>query len=217
MRWAWLLLMLLPGLAFARQATEILFEDTDPGEAPYLSRVLILGDKLRLDYGQDADNFSLYDRRAKRLYVVSHEVERITEIPAGKARLKLPKGWRLAVSKQAAGAEQHVRVKLNDSLCLELKAVPGLLPEASRLLGDLRRALAASQAAAWKATPEDMREPCFLALDVVRAGIEYDFGLPLSLQYGDGRSRLYRSHVEREVPDELFALPAKYQRFKLSP
>jgi hypothetical protein len=217
MRLAWLLWLLLPGLAFARQATEILFEDTDPGEAPYLSRVLIQGDKLRLDYGQDADDYSLYDRQAKRLYVVSHSAERITEIPAGKARLRLPKGWRLAVSKQTAGAEQHVRVKLNDKLCLELKAVPGLLPEASRLLGDLRRALAASQAAAWKTTPADMRNPCFLALDVVRAGIEYDFGLPLSLQYGDGRSRLYRSHGEREVPDEMFALPAKYQRFKLKP
>lgn len=215
MRFAWLLLALLPGLAFARQATEILFEDTDPGEPPYLSRVLILGDKLRLDYGQDADNYSLYDRRAKRLYVVSHEVERITEIPAGKARLRLPKGWRLTLSKQAGGAEQHVQVKLNDKICLELKAVPGLLPEASRLLGDLRRALAASQAAAWKVTPADLRDPCFLALDVVRAGIEYDYGLPLSLQYGDGRSRIYRSHAEREVADELFALPAKYQRFKL--
>ncbi|NWG86329.1 MAG: hypothetical protein HXY26_02275 [Hydrogenophilaceae bacterium] len=216
MRYVWLLLMLLPGLVFARQTTEILFEDTDPGEAPYLSRVLILGDKVRLDYGQDAEDFTLYDRRAKKLYVVTHSAERITEIPAGKARLKLPKDWRLAVEKQAAGAEQHVRLKLNDKLCLEIRAVPGLLPQASRLLGDLRRALAANQSAAWQMMPEDMRDPCSLWLDIVRAGIEYDFGLPLTLQYGDGRSRIYRSHVVREAPAGLFELPAKYQRFKLS-
>ncbi|MEW5891872.1 MAG: hypothetical protein AB1697_01815 [Pseudomonadota bacterium] len=214
MRLPWLLL-LLPGLAFARQATEIRFEDTEPGEPPYLSRVLILGDKLRLDYGQDTDNYSLYDQRTQRLYVVSHEVERIIEIPAGKARLSLPQGWQLTLSRQAAGAEQHVQVRLNDRQCVEIRAVPGLLPEASRLLGKLRRALAASQAAAWKATPAELRDPCFLALDVVRAGIEYDYGLPLSLQYGDGRSRIYRSHAEREVTDALFALPGKYQRFRL--
>ena len=216
MRYLWLLLVLLSGPVRAGTMTEILFEDIEPGEAPYPSRVLIAGDKVRLDYGQDADDFTLYDRRAKRLYVVGHLAKRITEIPAARAELKLPAGWRLDVDKQAVGAEQRVQVKLNDKLCLEIRALPTLLPEAGRLLGDLRRALAGNQATAWQATPEELRDPCFLALDVARAGIEYDFGLPLSLRYGDGRSRSYRSHAVREASAGLFELPAKYQRFKLS-
>lgn len=215
MKWLVVCLMCLPGLALASPMLEIQFEDIEPGEAPYLSRVLIAGDKMRLDYGNDAEDFTLYDRKAGKVYVVSHEARRITEVKAGKATLSQPADWQVDVQQEAAGAEQRVKVSLNGKVCLEARAVKTLLPDASRMLRDLRRALAGHQSASWQATPKELREPCFLLLDVLKAGIEYDYGMPLSLNYGDGRSRTYRSHAVREAPASLLKLPAGYQPFKL--
>lgn len=206
-----LLLGLLPAWVHAGSMTEIVYQDSEPGEAPYLSRILAYGDMLRLDYGVDAEDYTLFDRKAGKVYVVAHGNERITEIGAAKSKVKLPKGWRLDVTDSAPQTRQ---LSVNGRLCLEVRSAP-LLPAESRLLADLRRALAKSQAAAWQAMPEDLRDPCYLAVDGTRAGFEYEQGLALSIRYADGRGRSYRSHVVREAQPELFELPAGYKRFIL--
>jgi len=207
----WLMLGLLPAWAGAATMTEIVYQDSDPGEAPYLSRILAYGDKLRLDYGVDAEDFTLFDRHAGKVYIVAHDNERITEITASKKPVALPKGWRLNM---ADTAPQTRQLSVNGQLCLEVRSAP-LLPDEARLLADLRRALAASQAKAWQSTPAELRDPCALAVDGVRAGFEYENGLPLSIRYADGRSRSYRSHSAREARPELFELPASYKHFNL--
>ena len=211
----WLFLLLaLPSLAFAGQATEIVYEDMDPGALAYTSRILIQDDRMRMDYGKDQDDFILYDRNAGMIYQVAHSAARITQIPSGPSKQTLPKGWRLGVTKEGTGANRLTRLKLNDRLCVEYRSAK-LLREESRLIRDFRRALSGIQATTWQATPEELRDPCALVLDVVQAGLEYGDGLPLLIRYSDGRSRVYRSHGRREVRAELFELPPGYQRFTL--
>ena len=88
-----------------------------------------------------------------------------------------------------------------------------LIGRVANLLADFRRMLAANQANAWQATPDDMRQPCSLALDVQAAGVEYSQGLPLAVRYWDGRSRVYQGHARLPARPELFELPAGYSRF----
>lgn len=210
-RWFWLLLGLLPAWGHAGSMTEIIYQDTDPGEAPYLSRILAYGDKLRLDYGVDAEDFTLFDRKAGKVYVVGHDGQRITVISAGKSKIKLPKEWRVEV---ADSAPQTRQLSVNGKFCMEVRSAP-LLPAESRLLADLRRVLANNQAKAWQTMPEELRDPCYLVMDGSRAGFEFEQGLALSVRYADGRSRVYRSHKTRDVQPELFELPANYKRFNL--
>ena len=211
MKWLALLLGLLPAWAGAAAMTEIVYEDSEPGEAPYASRILVHGDKLRLDDGLDTEDFTLFDRRAGKVYVVAKGSERITEIAAAKRPVALPKGWRVKVAETAPQTRQ---LSLNGRLCVEVRSAP-LLPDESRLLADLRRALAAGQAGAWRATPPELRDPCALVVDGARAGFEYENGLPLSIRHADGRGRSYRSHAQREARPELFELPANYKYFNL--
>lgn len=210
----WLLLLVLPGLALAGQATEIVYEDSDPGAPPYTSRILIQGDRMRMDYGQDRGDFILYDRKARMVYQVSHAAARITQIPSRATKQTLPTGGQLDVAQEGEGANRLTRLTLDDQPCVEYRSAR-LLQEEARLIGDFRRALSGIQAMTWQATPEELRDSCALVLDVVKAGLEYDAGLPLSIRYGDGRSRIYRSHGRREVSPALFALPQGYQRFTL--
>lgn len=198
----------------AERVTEILYDDREADGTAYVSRILVAGERLRMDYGRDEEDFILYDRPARAVYLVSHAARRVMEIPAGKARVKTPKGWRVKLDTQTSAGQHLTQARLNDKLCAEFKNAD-LLPEAARLLADFRQALAANQAAAWEATPEEMRDGCLWLMDVKEAGVEYRRGLLLALRQADGRSRVYRSHAQRDAPDGLFALPGDYARVRV--
>jgi hypothetical protein len=193
--------------------TEIRYEDHEPDQPAYVSRILILGERMRMDYGQDDQGFILFDRRANTVWHVAPGEARLTGIAAGRVKDVWPKAWKLTQEKMPSEAGRMVsQVRLNGALCVEFKAAP-LLPHAAGMLADFRRRLAANQANTWLGTPDDMRQPCELALDVNAAGIEYSLGLPLAVRYWDGRSRVYLSHEKRPPRPALFELPAGYSRF----
>jgi hypothetical protein len=192
--------------------TEIRYEDREPEQAPYISRILVLGNRMRMDYGQDDQGFILFDRGAKTVWHVAPGEHRLTGIAAGKVKDVWPRDWRLDQETMPSEQGSLTQVRLNGVLCAEFKSAP-LLQYAARLLADFRRHLAANQSNAWQATPDDLRQPCELALDVHSAGIEYSLGLPLAVRYWDGRSRVYQGHEKREQRPELFDLPVGYTRF----
>jgi len=196
--------------------TEIRYEDREPEQPPYISRILILAGRMRMDYGQDDEGFILFDRHARTVWHVSPGERRLTGIASGIVKDVWPKTWKLQQENMPSGNGVISQVRLNGMLCVEFKTTPRLKHEA-RLLGDFRRMLAANQANAWLGTPEDLRQPCALALDVYKAGVEYDQGLPLAVRYWDGRSRIYQRHEKQAARPELFELPAGYSRFVIGP
>jgi len=205
--------------AVAADMTEIRYLDQERDQTAYTSRVLVLGERLRMDYGHDEEDFILYDRRARMVWLVAHGERRLTGIPARPMKTVAktaawPQGWRLAQERQVSDANALFQVRLNDQLCVEFKSAPILKAE-TRLLRDFRRALAGNQADAWNGTPEALRQPCTLVVDVRQAGMEYQQGLPLAIRYWDGRSRVYQSHATRTAQAALFELPTAYQRFVL--
>jgi hypothetical protein len=203
--------------ALAAEMSEIRFQDQDPDQSVYTSRILVLEERLRMDYGNDGEDFILFDRRAGMVWLVSHADRRITGIPARpmKQVVKMalwPKGWKLDHDLLDSGTNALNQVRLNGQLCVEFKNAP-ILKDEARLLRDFRRALAGNQADAWNGTPESMRQPCSLVVDVHLAGLEYQQGLPLAIRYWDGRSRIYQSHATHKAQAALFELPENFQRF----
>ncbi|MDP2833035.1 MAG: NAD(P)-binding domain-containing protein [Pseudomonadota bacterium] len=202
--------------AVAADMTDIRFQDQEPEQPAYGSRILILGERMRMDYGHDEEDFILFDRSTRMVWLVAHGERRLTGIPARPMKtvaktVVWPQGWRLSQERQASDANALFQVRLNDQLCVEFKSAPILQTEA-RLLRDFRRALAGNQAEAWNGMPEALRQSCALVVDVRLAGLEYQQGLPLAIRYWDGRSRVYQSHEKRAAKAALFELPGGYQR-----
>jgi hypothetical protein len=213
--WAWAdsaTVSLVMSQTLSPLMTVIRYEDRDADQTVYLSRIFVLGGLMRMDYGRDDEGFILFDRAANTVWHVSPGDRRLTGIAARVVDDVWPKQWKLiqAVLPSEQGGVNQVR--LNGVLCAEFKFAPLLKFEAG-LLADFRRALAANQATAWQGTPDDLREPCLLAIDVREAGIEYRQGLPLAIRYWDGRSRVYQGHEKRLARPELFELPKDYLRF----
>lgn len=195
--------------------TEILYEEKEAGQPGQVSRILIVGERLRMDYGRDEDDFVLFDGPAHTTWFVSRGDRRLIGIPAYPPGIAWPEGWTLSREDFPSGENSLTQVRVNGQLCLEFKSPPIPNP-AARLLGDFRRALAGNQAKTWRATPEELRHPCVLAVDIWEAGGEYRQGLPLAVRYWDGRSRVYQGQQSREARPELFDLPSDYNRFVIA-
>lgn len=191
--------------------TEIRYEEQEPTHPAMVNRILAWGDRLRLDYGEDEGDFVLYDGLAGITWHVSRQDRRLVGIVSTRAKYDWPKDWKMIQEKYPSGANVITRVHLNDRFCAEYKTAPMLL-ETARLMWALRQALAGNRARIWSQTPEDLRHPCALVVDVREAGIEYRDGMPLAVRYWDGRTRVYQGHESLPVRHELFALPEGYSR-----
>ena len=189
--------------------TEIRFTDGEPDQTPHLSRIFVLGNRMRMDFGRDDQGFILFDRAVGTIWHVSPTDRRITGVVPAKAPNLWPARW--VLSQDEMPSEQSVlrQIRVNDVLCAEFKTSSTLQYEAS-MLADFRRALKVKQAKFWQGMAEDERHPCMLAVDVHAAGVEYDRGLPLAIRYWDGRTRIFQGHERLAPRPELFALPGGY-------
>jgi len=205
-------LLAWPSWAGTPSMTEIRYEEREPEQPTYASRILILGERLRMDYGRDDEGFILFDRGENIVWHVAPEGRRLMGIAPSPPEVEWPVTWKLTREVMASGENRLTQVRVNDQRCIEFKNAPILKREAA-LLRSFRRALAGNHARTWLATPDEYRHPCNLALDVKEAGVEYQEGLLLAARYWDGRSRVYQSHRLTEPRKELFELPAGYERF----
>lgn len=191
--------------------TEIRYADREPEQERVTSRILFLGEKMRMDYGREDQGYVLFDRATKTVWHVSPQDQRLTGIRFGKTPKVWPSNWRL--TQDAMPSENSVlsQVRVNGMLCTEYKHTAMLGKEAA-FIAEFRRNIAANQARLWLEAPDALRHPCALALDVQVAGVEYSQGLPLALRYWDGRNRVYLGHSTQMARPELFELPAQYLR-----
>lgn len=221
MRFRFLLLAWLAATsAWAGEMSVLRFVEREPGQAETGRRALILGERLRLDYGGDAEDYLLFDRAARMLWLVNHGEKRVTGIPAANLRavaqrIAWPADWTWSLERQQSQENTLYQVRVNQRLCVEFKAAAQYRAEA-RMLRDYSRALAARRAAEWEAAPEAARDPCFLLLEVRQAGLEYEQGLPLAIRRGDGRQRLFQAGERAPARLELFETPAGYMRLMLA-
>jgi hypothetical protein len=202
-----------------QRMTEILYADSEPEQSRMTSRILFLGDRMRMDFGQDDQGFVLFDRAARTVWHVSPQDQKVTGIVAGEAgslepkhgQTSWPQDWKLSQDEMRSDQNLLTQLRLNKTLCVEFKSAP-MLSWQAQLLAEFRQTLAANQARLWLALPQTERQPCAFVVDVERAGIEYRRGLPLAIRYWDGRSRVYLAHQYLPPRPELFDLPKQFRQ-----
>lgn len=213
------LLLPLAAAAAGAQMIELDYRDQDADTAAYRTRVLVTPAFMRLDYGNNRDDFVLLDRRKARVYNVTHQDRQILEISGGKFALTRPEPWVLRHEIQPASPGKRTRkvdLYVNGVLCSQVTAQPGLLPDAVAALKQYRLVLSQVQASVSALQRAEEREYCALAQHVFETSRELDFGLPLAENYQDGRRRELSNYTVRPVEAKLFELPKDYRRVNIN-
>lgn len=218
------LLVLWAGQSLAQSAALLVYKVWEQGSDPYISRILVTADHVRLDEGESQGGFTLFDRKAGIIYNVSSADRNVLVMTPGDADPKKEQALILSetdrpdekIPKVAGKVPHRVELLANGERCTTLTVVPGLMEPALEGLRDLRRVLARIEAVSMAAAPQKMQAACELAMLVQAPTRTLDHGLPLS-EESEGRAQLLLDYeAQFEVDPSLFEVPKDYRRIDMS-
>jgi hypothetical protein len=198
----------------------LVYKVWERGIDPYINRIMVTDDFIRLDEGGDNGAFTLFDRDQEIIYNVSPEERTVLVINPTESVPDSADSLILAEQIETdAGAPpvagqipRRVRLLANGEVCSELVVVEGVMQGAVDALAELKLTLARAQVASLAITPLELQTPCDLASSVYAADRALRFGLPLQ-ERGAGRSQSLVDFVSGfEAADGLFELPQDFRR-----
>ncbi|MDH5784817.1 MAG: hypothetical protein OEZ16_04315 [Chromatiales bacterium] len=197
---------------------------SEQGLEPYPSRIIITDKMLRMDDGEAAGDYLLFDLQRNLISSVTHGDETILEIPqrlpGANPPIPLKRDQSLEADEKApaiGGKTPHqMRLFVNDKLCYDAVVVPGLLPDVVEAMRAFNRVLGAEQARLVGQTPEDLLDGCDLALHTFYPTWTLESGLAIQeIDMSNGKGRLLVDIAEAFQADEsLFRLPEGYRRYQ---
>lgn len=202
--------------------TLLLYQKSEPGIEPYLSRLIVTNKFMRMDEGDDNGNYLLFDRKKRHIYSITHDDGTVFEIPPRKVGLESPEVLNRTTKKLDSGdmpdvagkQPEHYRLSVNGEECYNVIAVSGLLENAVDAMRDFRVVLAGEHARALPFVPADMRNACEMALHTFNPEWQLEFGLPIQEWDGQGNSQSLINYKSKILFDEqLFELPEGYQHY----
>lgn len=213
-------LCVLSAAAMAEPAALLVYRVWEEGIDPYISRVIVTDDYVRLDEGSDDAGYSLFDRQQEILYNVSMEERAVMvmnptdPLPEANAALLLQE--QVTVDPKApsiAGRQpKNVRLLANGETCSELVVIEGVMDDAVDALAELKLMLARFQAPAAPKQPLGMQTACDLASGIYAADRSLKFGLPIQERTAGRQQSLVDFSEDYDADASLFSLPADFER-----
>ncbi len=196
---------------------------SEPGLQPYPSRVIVTPGFIRMDDGDTAGDYLLFDRKQQLISSVTHEDETVLEIPLREVTMPSPveikRHHTLERDDKAPKVDgkppQQLRLYVNDRLCYEATVVPGLLPDVVAALRSFHRVLAGEQGKMVAELPVEQIDGCDLALHTYHP--EWSLASGLAIQSFDAALRQGQLLVDIDqtfrADEKLFQLPDNYRRY----
>lgn len=199
------------------RVVEVTYMDQGPDRGGYVTRYLVSESFLRMDFGQDTDDYVLYDRRLKRVYNVNHERREAMVIDYEPVNYPKPDGFSVQeYTRQNTDGKRRFELSVDGTTCSRIVAMEKLAPEAAAAMAEFAEALAATQAATYRVTPKDQQQPCDLARYVLEPRRWYQYGVPVDEVHSNGLSRRLLNFSASVKPrPTLFAVPARYRQVNI--
>jgi hypothetical protein len=183
------------------------YVDQDPGDSPYLTRILVTPDFMRMDGGEDAGDFVLLDRRQRKVFNVMRDSMLVMVFSPGALPAK-PVNWKAQlITGKAERGTQRFSLAVKGVVCSEGIVARRAAPDVARALAELKSILAATQYRVWQDSPRDLQHDCDLANQVWESGATLKLGLLLEEREYTGRTRQLESESKQPLQPELFRIP----------
>ncbi len=225
-----LVLVIVPALIlvacdrFAQsKSARILFVEQETNIEPYQTRVVVTPEFLRIDDGEGAQDFLLFDRKKNLIYSVNSAEQGIMIVEPQKQNIDPP--FELKVTEKLIGElkdaptikgsiPKHYQLLVNDVVCYNFVTVDGILADAVLALRQLQEVLASDSMLTVNAIPADMHDPCSLAMNTFEPNRNLNYGFPVQEWGKRGYVRTLMDFDDDYLPEPaLFELPEGYRRY----
>lgn len=198
--------------------TQVIFEEVEPGLAPYITRLLMDKRYLRLDEGNDEGSFVLFDRVKGEIhnFNVADQTEII--IQRGPAR-RIDVAIALSITEKPllnapdiAGmvALEH-RYMAQDQLCKTSVNFKGLLPQVVQALVQYEQVLMQQNRKTFDAIPEALKTPCYLANNYLYSSAYLESGFPVHVVDNEGHAKKLLDFSMVTKAASVFERPSGYR------
>lgn len=219
-----ILILLLPVVVQAETAALLVYKVWERSVDPYITRILVTPDHVRMDEGAPNGDFTLFDRQQAIIYNVSAEDQSVLVINPGDVAVQPDQALVLSETREidpkappiAGVSPVDMTLFANGEMCEQLTVAAGLMEPALVGLRELKQVLAKVQFATLVARPDELQTPCDLASNIHAPTRMLDFGLPIREQ-SEGRGQVLQDFAaEHDVDARLFALPEGYRQMEMS-
>ena len=207
--------------------TLVLFMEQESGVEPYQTRMVITKKFVRVDDGEGAKSFVLYDRNKKIVYSINPDEKTVMAVH----EKKLKKGqifeppFKLTHSAKAmpkmkdaptinGEKAKHYQLITNDKVCYDVVAVKGLMPNVVKALTNFHNHMATDSMITFNNMPADLHEACDMTSTTFKPARQFEFGFPIREW---GKREYVRSLVDYDInykaDPNLFVFPEGYQHY----
>ncbi len=207
--------------------TLLLFMEQEKGVEPYQTRMIITPHYVRVDDGEGAESFILFDRDKKVVFSINPDEKTVMAVH----EKKLKKGqvfeppFKLVHSvknmpelKDAPAVNgrkaRHYQLITNDKVCYDVVAIKGLMPDAVKALTEFHQLMATDSISTFNNIPADLHEACEMTASTFKPARQYAFGFPIQEW---GKNEYMRTLVDFDenykADPKLFVFPEGYQHY----
>ncbi len=216
-----LLTCLLPMVVQADEMTLYQFVESDL--EPYPQRLIVNENYLRMDEGEEGDNYVLLDRQSGTIYSVTHEDKTILVIEPVEVTIEQPAELEVisrevrqeeALPEVAGRVPRYMAMEVNDRICYQVVALEAVQPETVAALRQFASTMAGEHARVLAYTPADVQDECDMAVNIYHPGWPLQYGLPIQEWDAAGNGRVLADFTANfNSVDQLFKLPTDYERY----
>jgi hypothetical protein len=199
-------------------ATAFYYQEKETGVDVSHVRYLVTDNYLRIDDGNDADGFILFDQTKNTIYNINHNDQTAMEIkhhqwhlPDFKFERKIETSKMTEAPKVSGKIIERHQVFADDQLCTDVKYIPDLYVEEMKVFLQYQKILSGQQVKVLNNTPKDMQSPCFLVDQIYNDGAHYRKGLPVQIWHSRGYAKMLVDFKQIQVEEALFVLPENYR------
>lgn len=217
-------MLLLTACQQKPQSFLIEFVENEQGVDPYKTRIISTPDFLRMDDGEGAKDFVIFNRKELKIYSVNAEMKTVMVVEKKHFELKPPMELKHSVNKigtmknapKIKGKDpQHFQYLTNGKICVEVVSIEGLMEDALKGMRDFQAVLASDSATTFGTLPADLHEPCEISLSTFAPTRHLQNGFPIQ-EWKPGYSRALLDFKESyQANPALFKVPKDFFIYKL--
>ena len=207
------------------QHVELNFVEFEKEVEPYPTRVVVTPEFMRFDDGAGSQDFIIFDRNKDIIYSVNSEEQTVMSVAYKASDVKPPFDLKLEEKHIANIADApkiegmqplHYQFSVKGQTCYDVVAVKGLMTDVVQAMQAFSRVLESDSKLTFHTLPQEMQDPCDMAMTTFAAGQHLKFGFPIQEWSARGAGRSLVDYNQNYTADpQLFVLPATYKHYSL--